>query len=154
MYSIMKKKSLTLLIFLTILIACNQDACVSASCIAPPNGTFVNGVLNLAIGSSVLEKSEDGSYINLFEIDSVSINSSIIKEFYTWFQVEMPSSINSMIIYSGTQEIQVESESFFPISSGGYIMSFIRGEETFSIKGEEASQDLINGVCNDVITCR
>ncbi|WP_425389618.1 hypothetical protein [Ekhidna sp.] len=143
------------LFFLCLLIVslsgCNDEGCAAASCIAPPNGEFASDEYNIAIYESI----SDGS--NQIRIDSVILAAGVnivIKDFYTWVVVENPDEVSSLTLYSGENQYIV-NDALPEISNRlkGYLIGFVKDGETILINGVEASEDLINGVCNDTINC-
>lgn len=146
-------RTILLLLLAAVIFSCNGDCESSASCIGPPEGTFVDGELNLALGGNIVSKNTDGSYNTEALIDSIQVSDLLIKSFYTWYQVPNPVSITSITVYSEETEIVLQASDFFPINDGGYIATVIKTGDVYTVEGSIASQDLIDGVCNDVIGC-
>lgn len=133
--------------------SCENNCKDSASCIGPPEGTFEEGQFNIALGGNIVVKNSDGSYSGEALIDSIQVGDVLIKAFYTWYQVDDPANVNSIIVYSEENEILIEGADLFPILEGGYIATVIKTSDVYTVEGSIASQDLIDGVCNDVIGC-
>ena len=153
------KKLFTALFVTLIFTQCGQDQdCVSAVCIAPPTGAFTPEELNIAIEENVLQQSSEGFEV-AFLLDSVLITGSqlkMVRNFYSWIIIDDPESISGFILYSGEEIFAFTKEDVIPdLKDGlrGYVFGFIKNGGDFTIDGYQASEDLINGVCNDTIDC-
>ena len=147
-----------ILSFIILSFACEDEKeCDSASCLASPEGIFNSGKVNLAIYGFVLEEQSNGSFEVVLTLDSVVVettDSFLIKSFYTWVSIEDPENIRSFILYGSGEEIIIENQislAFSPDKTNGYLLTFIKENDDYFPKVDEASEDLINGVCNDVI---
>ncbi|WP_420317272.1 hypothetical protein [Ekhidna sp.] len=143
------KRLLLLSIPILILIGCSETECARASCLAPPSGTFNRSEYNIAIYEVMTEGDER------ITIDSVSINGSLmVKDFYTWIAIENPDQVTTFTLYSGdTQYVANDMLADITGDLKGFIFGFVKNGDSIVIEGGEASEDLINGVCNDVIHC-
>lgn len=156
-----------LLIFLAIIItlpACDPDCSSSPSCIAPPDGSFQNDAINLAIYENILEEVETNSYQSVGFLDSVIVRTSrgdlSVSDFYRWEAITEGSSITSIDFYYDEKSESLEVVDFVfnnteqEFTSGGYLLTIIKTSEDFALRIDRASQDLIDGVCNDTfVSC-
>ncbi|MEP1096781.1 MAG: hypothetical protein ABJG78_16810 [Cyclobacteriaceae bacterium] len=157
------QKIMSILVLSFIFISCEPDCSASPSCIAPPEGTFEDGKTNLAVSPSIIEEVEPSSFQDFTLLDSVVVHIGnediIIKQFYHWVTVEEDAAISSIDFHYGEESTTVKKKNFEfrgmeeSFGDGGYILGAVKEEEMFFISVEQASQDLIDGVCNDTFDC-
>ncbi len=140
-----------------------EECSSSASCIAPPDGSFEEGLVNLAVFGNILEEVESNSYQSVGLIDSLVVHTSIggvtILNFYQWQALTQGSTITSIDFYFEEKLEHLDTEEFSfknteaEFSEGGYLLTVIKASEDFLLQIERASQDLVDGVCNDTFDC-
>ncbi|MEQ9402354.1 MAG: hypothetical protein RIM99_02110 [Cyclobacteriaceae bacterium] len=158
----MKQAFLLLIFSITLITSCGDLCNASASCIGPPGGNFQDGEINLAFYKEVLEKQEDGSFEQLFVIDSILITTQsatrTIRNFYTWNTIGVDEVISTAVIHSEEMEITLLPEKFIFIDGGtdfeqgGFLLIFEKENNDFFFKIDKVDQGFIDGDCNDVLT--
>ncbi len=154
-----------LLIFVVIILfpSCEPECNVSSSCIPPPEGAFQSGEINVAVFESILEEFEPNSYQSVGTLDSIiiytSLNNLTVIDFYRWESITNESSITSIDIFYEEKMEKLELGDFMfdetesTFIDGGYLFTVIKSASETKLKVQKASQDLIDGVCNDTIDC-
>ena len=157
------QKFLVLLAIVILLPGCDSECFSSATCIAPPDGTFQSEAINIAVNQSVLEEFEPNSYQSVGLLDSLVVhatqNDVTIVDFYEWVAIPEGSSITSVDIYYSEKSENIETEAFLfqstesAFATGGYVLTVIKTSEETRLQIVRADQSWIDGVCNDVIDC-
>ncbi|MEP0985813.1 hypothetical protein [Ekhidna sp.] len=151
-------KPLFSLIILLSFVGCDQDLCRGiASCAAPPEGEFQRDQYNIAILPAIVREGTNRASQEELRLDSVIVHASsdiFVDAFYTWISIQEPESVTSFTLYGEEETIVVNGE--LPDLTGdlkGFIVKFIKNNDSVSVSGNQASEDTINRVCNDVIDC-
>ncbi|SNS45053.1 hypothetical protein SAMN05421640_0196 [Ekhidna lutea] len=151
------RKVIIVLFFWILIIGCGNSDCISASCIAPPEGTFNSSEYNIAIFPLIESTGNQQARTQSDRMDSVIVHSDqdiVVREFYTWVAIPKPENVTSFTLYVGEDSFEVSG--FLPSLTEdlkGYLIGFLNEDESIKMVGEQASEDLINGVCNDTINC-
>lgn len=142
---------------------CEPECSASPSCIAPPEGTFQIGKTNLAISPTIFEEFEPSSFRTFAILDSAVVHTGsgdvTIKQFYHWVEIGETPAISSIDFHYGEETTTIEEENFefqgaeMSFVDGGYVLGATKEDEAFVVRVEKASQDLIDGVCNDTFDC-
>ena len=156
------KKLLVILTTVIFLPGCDLNCSSSASCAPPPDGTFTSEAVNIAVSESILEEFEPSSYRSVGILDSVIVNTSVneitILDFYQWAAIAESSIASIDIYYEEKSENLVVADFLFEntestFTAGGYLLTFIKSSGETQLQIVRASQDLVDGVCNDTIDC-
>ena len=153
-------RKITLVLLSALIFAnCDPECSVEASCIAPPEGTFKQGITNLAILPAIIEESESGSFENFSYLDSAIVYAGdqkiTIGQFYTWIAIGENSSVDSIDFHYDEELVAIRQDNFeftnteSSFTNGGYLLGVMKKLETFNLSIDRASQDLIDGICND-----
>ncbi len=155
------KKLLVILSSVLLLPGCD-NCTTSASCAPPPDGTFKSEAVNVAVSENILEEFEPSSYRSVGILDSLIVNTTSSKvtifDFHKWTAIE-ESAITSIDIYYEEKSENLEGARFSfentesTFSAGGYLLTFVKSSGETQLQIVRASQDLIDGVCNDTIDC-
>ncbi|MEP5611239.1 MAG: hypothetical protein ABJP45_03270 [Cyclobacteriaceae bacterium] len=155
---------LLILLFLAIIATgCEPECLSSPSCVAPPDGVFQEGKTNVAISPNILEEVVANSFQEFAMLDSAVVRTSdgdfTIRQFYYWIAVGENAIITAVDFYYGENTTSILKEDFVfgnseqTFTNGGYFLGAIKEGANFALRVEPASQDLIDGICNDTFDC-
>lgn len=157
------KKLLIIALTIVSLSGCDPECTSSASCVAPPDGVFESKAINIAVSENILEEFEPSSFRSVGELDSMIVNSSTEKlkilDFYQWIALGNESTITSIDIYYEEKPDNLTVDDFLfentesSFTTGGYLLTIIKSDEKVQLQILRASQDLVDGVCNDTFDC-
>jgi len=144
--------------------SCEPECSAEPSCIGPPEGMFVEGTTNFSIAPGIVEEDENGSFQIFAHLDSAIIYRGTenlnIEKFYHWIDVGENPVILSIDFFYDDEMISIHTGEFVfrqtgeEFANGGYLLGIIKEQDTFTVQVDRASQDLIDGVCNDTpISC-